>query len=330
MSNEDIYNKWTEFINDDKYKKYLLDNETEWINKLELVKNYIDENNKRPSQIDENIELKILASWIQTQIKNYKIKKEIMSNENIYNKWAEFINHDKYEKYFIDNETEWINTFNKVKKYIDENNKKPVLTDDNNDIKILIRWIYNQQINYKSKKHIMLNEDFYNKWTNFINDEKYKIYFIDNEIEWNNNLELVKKYIDENNKRPCCKSENNKIKILGTWIQTQISNYKNKNKIMLNENIYNKWTEFINNNKYRKYFYEIEWINKLEKLKKYIDENNIRPKSNDNNNNIKELGKWFIRQTMNYKKKIMSNENIHNKWTEFINDEKYKNFCNIH
>ena len=35
--------------------------------------------------------------------------------------------------------------------------KKPVLTDDNNDIKILIRQIYNQQINYKSKKNIEFN-----------------------------------------------------------------------------------------------------------------------------------------------------------------------------
>ena len=32
--------------------------------------------------------------------KNYKTKKEIMSNEEIYNLWTEFINNDKYKPYF--------------------------------------------------------------------------------------------------------------------------------------------------------------------------------------------------------------------------------------
>ena len=95
MSNKNIYNKWTEFINDEKYKIYFLDNETEWINKLELVKKYIDENNKKPSKNDENKEL---SYWISHQVANYKKKTQIMSNEKIYNKWKEFINN--YKKIF--------------------------------------------------------------------------------------------------------------------------------------------------------------------------------------------------------------------------------------
>ena len=39
-----------------------------------------------------------------TQLKNYKKKKEIMSNEEIYNKWTEFINDKKYISYFQSNE----------------------------------------------------------------------------------------------------------------------------------------------------------------------------------------------------------------------------------
>ena len=38
------------------------------------------------------------------------------------------------------------------------------------------------------------------------------------------------------------------------WIVTQQKNYKNKEKIMKNKEIYDKWTEFVNNPLYLKYF----------------------------------------------------------------------------
>jgi len=37
MEYENIYNLWTEFINDDKYKKFFEDNDIIWINKLNEV-----------------------------------------------------------------------------------------------------------------------------------------------------------------------------------------------------------------------------------------------------------------------------------------------------
>jgi len=38
----------------------------------------------------------------------------------------------------------------------------------------------------------------------------------------------VKKYIDENKKRPSTHDNNNDIKILGNWIDTQLKNYTKK------------------------------------------------------------------------------------------------------
>jgi len=38
MEDKNIYNLWTEFINDDKYKKFFEDNNIIWINKLNEVK----------------------------------------------------------------------------------------------------------------------------------------------------------------------------------------------------------------------------------------------------------------------------------------------------
>jgi len=37
MKDKNIYNLWTEFINDNKYKKILEDNNIRWINKLNEV-----------------------------------------------------------------------------------------------------------------------------------------------------------------------------------------------------------------------------------------------------------------------------------------------------
>jgi hypothetical protein len=100
MQNEEIYKLWTEFINDEKYKQYFISNEEEWKQKLEYCKNYIDENNKRPNERDKDINIKKIGCWLSKQITNYKTKKYIMQNEEIYNLWTEFINDEKYKEYF--------------------------------------------------------------------------------------------------------------------------------------------------------------------------------------------------------------------------------------
>jgi hypothetical protein len=100
MSNEEIYNEWTEFINDDRYKEYFMPNDEIWILKLNKVKEYIDNNNKSPSCSDKIIEIKQLGRWISHQQQNYKKKEKIMSNEEIYNEWTDFINNDKYKDFF--------------------------------------------------------------------------------------------------------------------------------------------------------------------------------------------------------------------------------------
>jgi hypothetical protein len=100
----------------------------------------------------------------------------------------------------------------------------------------------------------MLNEDISKKWKEFIEDEKYKIYFLSNEEEWGNKLKEVKLYIDENNKRPSESNKDNKIKQLGQWISDQQKKYAKNKHNMLNEDIRKQWKEFIEDKKYSKYF----------------------------------------------------------------------------
>ena len=58
----------------------------------------------------------------------------------------------------------------------------------------------------------MSNQTRYKKQTEFINEPKYKQYFIANDEEWYQKFEEVKKYIDDNNKRPSSESECTTIK----------------------------------------------------------------------------------------------------------------------
>jgi hypothetical protein len=64
-----------------------------WMKRLDELKEYIYENNKRPSPSDN----KVLYGWFQNQLQIYKKKTQIMLNEEIYNEWAEFV--EKYNQY---------------------------------------------------------------------------------------------------------------------------------------------------------------------------------------------------------------------------------------
>ena len=89
MKNEEIYNLWTGFINDPEYSVYF-DHVGNWKETLEQVKQYMGDNKKRPSDRDENKDIKSMGSWIGTQQRAYKKKTGIMANEEIYKLWTEF------------------------------------------------------------------------------------------------------------------------------------------------------------------------------------------------------------------------------------------------
>jgi antitoxin component HigA of HigAB toxin-antitoxin module len=314
MSNECIKKEWENFIK--KYQQYFLSNEDEWINMLHSVSKYIDENVKRPSETDKCKNIKKMGYWLSNQQKNYANNAYIMTNEAVKKKWEDFI--VKYQKYFVSNEDVWIEMLKSVSKYIDENNKRPSCSDKNIDIKKMGSWLSRQQNMYTNNSFIMKNEKIRKEWEDFM--QKYKKYFISNEDAWIAMLESVSNYIDKNNKCPSSINKNTDIKKMGIWIQIQKKNYAKKIEIMKRENIHQEWEKFIA--KYQQYFLsnEDEWLNMLQSVSKYIDENHIRPSSKDNNTNIKKMGMWLSHQQNNYSKKeqIMKNEKIRKEYDNFV------------
>jgi len=254
--NENDQNEELEFRYDMIYDSMgiLQNGEDIWNKKLEWVKKYIDDHKRRPTITDVNKEIKSYSKWLSDQIQNHIKYKNIMKNELIRKKWEEFINDDKYKQYFLSNEEFWINTLETLKKYIDDNKKRPSESSKNKKIIQLGQWIQTQRQKYLNKDKIMKNALIRKKWEEFINNDKYKKYFISNEEDWINKLEKIKKYIYDNKIRPSTYDDNDEIKSYGTWFSNQTKRYKRKIWIMKNDNIRKKWEEFINDPNYNIYF----------------------------------------------------------------------------
>ena len=181
MKYENIRKLWEEFINDIRYKEYiLLPTKLEIFNmNLNKVKIYIDTNKKRPAHESKDKYIKSLGKFIGHCQLNYVKKLHNMKYENIYELWTNFINDEKYKKYFqLPTILEkFVFDLNKLKIYIDTNKIKPSSKSIDKNIKSIGTWIQNTQTNYIKKKEKMKYDNIRTLWENFINDEKYKIYF---------------------------------------------------------------------------------------------------------------------------------------------------------
>jgi hypothetical protein len=317
MKNTKIMYLWENFINNSNYSKHFVDNITKWNDILGKLLKFFDTNNKKPS-IKHN---KYLYGWLHNQRRHYKHKKEIMKLEEIYKIWTEILNNPNYTKYILSTIDLWKYNFANLVEFINHNKSRPSISTN----EILCNWLNGQIQNYKNRKNIMKNEEIYIIWHNFINDMKYVKYFTDNTIdEWKNNLDLLKKYIDENNSKPSQKTN----KKLHSWMQHQVHNFTVKKQIMNNDEIYNLWNNFITSNEHAKYFNidNIEiWKNNLENLKNYLQIHNKRPSSKDY------LGVWLSIQIQNYKhkKQIMKNIEIYNLWDTFIKEPKIVKYFDL-
>ena len=216
--------------NDDKYGELFNKKDYKGYIEEEMVR-YIEENNGVNSEENDSTYVEF-----DTEIKHlYDIVFDSMGNS-------------------LDNVEKWRYKLGVVKEFIDLNCKRPSSTSKNKEEKVLGIWIGRQLKNSNDKTQIMKEVEIYNLWNEFVNDDKYKEYFMDNMNVWKNNLDKVKEFIDLNCKRPSNKSKNKEEKVLGSWIGTQLKNNKNKTEIMKETEIYNLWNEFVNDDKYKEYF----------------------------------------------------------------------------
>ena len=160
-----------------------------------------------------------------------------MKNEEIYNLWIDFVNDDKYNKYFQSYEEKWNIELNKLKEYIDTNHDVPKQSDVEKYKIKLAKWLSEQKSSYIKNNRLMKQINIKKQWEKFINSDKYKKYLLSDEEIWINKLNEVIKYTDTNNKLPSGSDDNDIIKSLGNWIYRQKSDYIKNDNLIKKQNI---------------------------------------------------------------------------------------------
>ena len=135
---------------------------------------------------------------------------------------------------------------------------------------------------------------------------------------WLENLERVKKYIDNYKKRPTDEYDN-----LGTWIKQQKKNYKRKQDILSKPHFRNKWEDFIIY--YSEYFKtDVQiWEEQLEKFKNYIVQYGKLPTRKNSDSQSVELAIWYNQQVIKYKRNrgiMKKNKQVKATWEKFTNE----------
>lgn len=250
-----------------------------------------------------------------------------MKNETIKKLWKDFIDDDNYKKYMTDGDERWFYHLEKVKKYMDTENKRPNQESKDANIKTMGRWCQANVVYYQTKKggiRFKLSRSIL--WNEFINDPKYREHF-STEVSWKIKLDRVKKYIDNNNDKPTyykCKNTDNED--LGKWLDHQLSNYRTQKDIVYNNTeIIQLWEQFITNIKYKHHFMtqEEKWIEKLDLCKKFIKEHKKRPNTKSQNKEERTMAYWINNQYGNYKDKLEilgETESLQQLWIPFIAD----------
>jgi len=278
MKNENKRKLWEEFVKE--YKKYLLTDDEKWDTNLNELKKFINENKKSPSNSSKKKKEKKLGSWLSKQMQNYKDNEYSMKDENKRKLWEEFVK--EYKEYF----EIWDDLLEKVKKFINDNNRRPNVHSENEKEVTIASWLGRNIQNFKNNK---MNEEIKVKWEEFV--EAYKIYFKDLDEIWNIHFNELKQYFIDNKKLP------SKVK---KWVTHQNSNYKNNQCSMKDKNKKKIWDEFKD--------FCFNWDNTLIELKKFINKNNKIPYEKSKKETEKNLGQWLSHQITNNKDNIMNKE----------------------
>lgn len=277
-----------------------------WFIRFNLVKNYIDQNKKRPSKRDTNNSINKLGKWISNQVNNYNVRCRGFQNDDKRKIWEDFINDPKYAKFFETVCNKWFMRYNMALDYIITNKKRPSKLDQDDINSRLAKWLVSQGKKYRGNKGLFkINPNIKEAWEKMINDPKFAEDFDSPEDKWQSKLNLVKNYMDKQISENKTKVRPSKTTKLGVWLNKQCQ-YYNNNIRMKSESKKEKFKQFITDPKYRRYFVFDEelWDIKINDVKKFYDnlpqDKKKKPSKKSKIDNERTLGSWLYTQKTNY------------------------------
>lgn len=259
-----------------------------WNESFELLQKYIKENNGKYPEKEQRINGNDLDTWMRNQrlIYNDKSKgKEVKKIKNITKDQVELLK--SLPNWEWTKVSSWEDSYNNLQEYIKTNGKLPTRTTNS----IITAWIDIQRRNYKKEKltEEQINQlEELNHWVWDAKPPKFDIGY-----------ELVKAFMVKND-RPIKKDDD---KTLYNWVQNTKKLEKNNK---LNEEEKDKikelphWNYFSSANNKIIRTNKNDWNEMYELMRKYINENNKLPKSNEIYED-KKLGPWMQTQKRNHK-----------------------------
>ena len=332
MKNIERWQIWTDTL--EKYKKYLvIDHVQNWKDTHKKICDFIDANDKIPSQHTNDTEEKRLGSWVSHQKNKYdprgsEFSNIIMKTPEIWQTWTDTI--QKYKKYLmIDNIQNWKDNHKQLCDFIDENGKRPRCSGEKVDSheKRLGCWVSNQKTNYDLRgseysKHIMnTTPEIWQIWRETIEDLRYNKHLIVDDVQvWKENHQQMCEFIDENGRVPSqnAKANDENEKTLARWIGTQKKTYdengpESSSCIMkTNPEIWTIWTNTLADPKYngfiKRKFHIVKssedpvqhWKITLSRVCEFIDTNKKTPPHSSGDENEKTLARWIGTQKKTY------------------------------
>ncbi len=319
MKHNERCDLWKQFITE--YSEYFKSNEEVWNETLEKLKDFVNTNKMLPNTNSKNICERRLGNWIQTQQTQYINKTFCMTQSETHMKWSQFL--EDYKDYFKTDEEKWNERLQELKLFIDKNKKKPTQSSKNTYEKKIGNWIESQNTTYKNKSKGMKLSERCNIWSQFL--EEYKQYFETDKEKWIKTLQELKQFINKNKKTPRQSGDDRTEteQILGRWLSHQANNYKTKTHCMKDIEIYNHWTNFIE--EYKQYFIsqDTQWEEMLSELKTFIDVNKRKPSTVSKEPNEKQIGQWLSSNQNEYikcKQKMKEQSPRRMIWTQFLEE----------
>jgi len=309
-----------------------------WDQKFDLLIKYFNENNNQiPSTTNKDINIHRLGKWYQYQKYNYSKKLKMMKHQKYYDIWTKFMT--EYPEKFLNHDEKWISMLNKVKKFMIDNDNSPSRyskdTEDNEDIEDtedidnlnstekearLGSWLAAQKENYRRCIKIFTHPNIVKIWEDF--NIEFKKYLLTHNETWHSRLNELKVYIDTNGKRPSTTSKDEKIKSLGIFISTQNKNYETRSQIMSNNEIYEIWKDFLKTYHDKLLDPDEKWYYSFNLLKEFVEKESRKPNKRSTNQNEKQIGEWFQKQSTKYKNNKMNSNEIKTDYENLLN--KYK------
>jgi superfamily II DNA or RNA helicase len=222
-----------------------------------------------------------------------------------YDNLDDFVISVKKLGYGIDN---WKKNLKELKEFIKIHKRRPD-TKTIKEEKYLGKWLDYQISIFKKNEGIMKLQEIKNLWDEFKKD--HKTYFISNNENWQNKLNIVENFIISNNRLPTtASSEDEETFKLGKWITRNNQEYDKNEKAMKDEETRSIWIEF--KNKYANLFYasNIEWNQKINQLKQFITTHGRLPYENQNNQDEYLLRVWTRTQGNNFARNQFQEDTI--------------------